>query len=145
MSPLVIDASMALSWLLPDEKTESSVEVQAEIPKAAGVWVAAHWHLEVANSLCMAERRKRLNAAGIAQAIALFTQLPVTVDPETHDHASAQTLSLARQHTLSVYDAAYLELALRKGATLASLDGPLRVVAKKLGVPILPKKLCDES
>lgn len=72
----------------------------------------------------MAERKKRLDAAGIAQAVALFTQLPVRVDPETNEHASAETLSLARQHTLSVYDAAYLELALRRGATLASLDGP---------------------
>ena len=145
MSHLVLDASMALSWLLPDEASKSSVAVQAELSKADGVWVAAHWRLEVANSLCMAERRKRLDATGIAQAVALFTQLPVSVDPETHDRASAETLSLARQHALSVYDAAYLELALRRGATLATLDAPLRVVAKKLGVPILPKKLFNES
>ena len=145
MSRLVIDASMALSWLLPDETTDSSVEVQAELPKAESVWVAAHWHLEVANSLCMAERRKRLDAAGIAQAVSLFTQLPVSVDPETGNRASAETLSLARQHTLSAYDAAYLELALRRGAALATLDGPLRVVAKKLGVPLLPKKLPGDA
>ena len=56
-----------------------------------------------------------------------------------------EAVALARQHTLSVYDAAYLELALRRGAALATLDGPLRMVAKKLGVPILPKKLPDES
>ena len=144
MSHLVLDASMALSWLLPDEASEASVEVQAELARAEDVWVAAHWRLEVANSLCMAERRKRLDAAGIAQAVALFTQLPVMLDPETNEHASAETLSLARQHTLSVYDAAYLELALRRGATLASFDGPLRLVAKKLGVPLLPKKLAGE-
>lgn len=145
MSQLVLDASMALSWLLPDEASEVSVAVQAEVAKSRDVWVAAHWRLEVANSLCMAERRKRLDATGIAQAVALFTQLPVRVDPETNDRASAETLSLARQHTLSVYDAAYLELALRRGATLATLDGPLRAVSKKLGVPILPKKLSDAS
>jgi len=63
------------------------------------------------------------------------------VDPETNEHASGATLSLAREHGLSVYDAAYLELALRRGATLATFDGPLRDVAKKLGVPLLPKKL----
>ena len=83
MSHLVLDASMALSWLLPDEASKSSVAVQAELSKAEGVWVAAHWRLEVANSLCMAERRKRLDAAGIAQAVALFMQLPLSVDPET--------------------------------------------------------------
>ena len=144
MSHLVLDASMALSWLLPDEASEASVAVQAELSKAEAIWVAAHWRLEVANSLCMAERRKRLDAAGIAQAVALFTQLHVTVDPETNAHASAETLSLARQHTLSVYDAAYLEIALRRGAVLASFDGPLRLVAKKLRVPLLPKKLANE-
>jgi predicted nucleic acid-binding protein len=144
MSDLVLDASMALSWLLPDEASAVSVAVQADLAKAESVWVAAHWRLEVANSLCMAERRKRLDATGIAQAVALFTQLPVTIDPETNNRASAETLSLARQHTLSVYDAAYLELALRRGATLATLDGDLRSIAKKLGVPVLPKKLKDE-
>ena len=101
MSHLVLDASIVLSWLLPDEASGATVAVQAELPKAEGVWVAAHWRLEVANSLCMAERRKRLDAAGIAQAVSLFTQLPVIVDPETNEHASAETLSLARQHTLS--------------------------------------------
>lgn len=145
MSHLVLDASIVLSWLLPDEASEASIAVQAELPRAEGVWVAAHWRLEVANSLCMAERRKRLDAAGVAQAVSLFTQLPVVVDPETNDHASAESLSLARQHSLSVYDAAYLELALRRGAALASLDRPLRAIASKLGLPILPKKLPDES
>ena len=144
MSHLVLDASIALSWLLPDEANVAAVAVQAELAKAEGVWVAAHWGLEVANSLCMAERRKRLDAAGIAQAVALFTQLPVTVDPETNEQASGATLALARQHALSVYDAAYLELALRRAATLATLDGPLRDVARKLGVPLLPKKLANE-
>ena len=139
MSRLVLDASMALSWLLPDEASGSTAAVQAQILKAEGVWVAAHWRLEVANSLCMAERRKRLDEAGLAQAVSLFTQIPVIVDPETNDRASAETLSLARRHGLSVYDAAYLELALRRGATLATLDRPLRTVARTLGVPILPK------
>ena len=78
---------------------------------------------------------------GIAQAVALFTRIPVVVDSETNEHASAETLSLARQHTLSVYDAAYLELARRQGAALASLDGPLRVAAGKLKVSLLPEHL----
>jgi len=144
MSHLVLDASMTLSWLLPDEENEASIGVQSELAKAEGVWVAGHWRLEVANSLCMAERRKRLDAAGVAQAVALFTQLPVVADPETNAHASAETLALARQHTLSVYDAAYLELALRRGAALASFDGPLRRVARKLGVLLLPPKIAGE-
>ena len=74
MTPLVLDASMALSWLLPDEGSQASIGVQSELAKSASVWVAAHWRLEVANSLYMAERRKRLDAAGIAQAVALVSQ-----------------------------------------------------------------------
>jgi predicted nucleic acid-binding protein len=145
MSRLVIDASVTLSWLLPDEASLISDGARNELAAAENVWVAAHWRLEVCNSLWMAERRKRLDAAGVAQAVGLFTQLPVSVDPETDDHAGSETLALARQHGLSVYDAAYLELALRRGATLTSLDLPLRAVGKKLNVPLLPKKLPGEA
>lgn len=62
----MLDASIVLSWLLPDETSGDSIAIQAEFPKSDGVWVTAHWRLEVANALCMAERRKRLNAAGVA-------------------------------------------------------------------------------
>jgi predicted nucleic acid-binding protein len=145
MSRVVIDASMTLSWLLPDESSAVSLTVRDDVFQAESVWVPAHWRLEVCNSLWTAERRKRLNATGIAQAVALFTQLPVIVDPETNDRAGGETLALARQHTLSVYDAAYLELALRRGASLASLDRPLRKVAAELSVAVVPEKLLDEQ
>lgn len=144
MSSLVIDASITLSWLLPDEASDLAIAVRNDLPRAEAVWVPAHWRLEVCNSLWMAERRKRLDAAGVTQAADLFLKLPVTTDPDTNDRAGRETLSLARQHGLSVYDAAYLELVLRRGASLASLDGPLRLVAKKLGVALLPKKLSEE-
>lgn len=141
MSQLIIDASVVLNWLLPDEEETTSREVRDELLTAECVWVPAHWRLEVSNALCMAERRKRLNSAGVAQAVALFAQIPVSIDPETNARATAESLSLARQHKLSVYDSAYLELALRRGAKLASLDEPLREVAKKVSVAILPKRL----
>src|ERR1041384_8359371 len=115
MSRLVVDASMTLSWLLPDEQSALSLAVRDELLKAESVWVPPHWRLEVCNSLWMAERRKRLDATGIAQAVSLFTQLPAVVDLETNAHAGGETLALARQNTLSVYDAAYVELALRRG------------------------------
>jgi len=129
----------------PDEQGSLALAVRDELLAAENIWAPSHWRLEVCNALWMAERRKRLDATGVAQAVALFMQLPVLVDPETSDRAGSETLALARQHTLSVYDAAYLELALRRGASLALLDAALRAVAKGLGVPILPKKLPDES
>src|SRR5687768_7207242 len=84
MSRLVLDPSMTLSWLIPDEASGPSLAVRNELLKAESVWVAGHWRLEVCNSLWMAERRKRLDSTAIAQAVALFTQLPVIVDPETN-------------------------------------------------------------
>jgi predicted nucleic acid-binding protein len=138
MNRFVLDASMALSWLLADEANPSSLAVQKALVNADEVFVPAHWHLEVANSIWMAERRKRLNAAGVAEAASLCSQLPVSIDPESARRATVETLEISRQHGISVYDAAYLELAMRRGATLASLDEPLRKVAKKSGVPILP-------
>lgn len=145
MSRLVIDASITLSWLLPDEVSALAFGVRDELVSSEYVWVPAHWRLEVCNALCVAERRKRLDAAGVAQAVALVTQLPIQVDPHTSERAGVETLSLSREHALSVYDAAYLELALRRGACLASLDGPLRAVTRKLGVSVLPEKLPGES
>jgi len=132
-------------WLLPDEDSALTLAAREGLLTAESVWAPAHWRLEVCNALCMAERRKRLDVTGIAQAVALFTQLPVLLDPETNARAGGETLALARQHKLSVYDAAYLELALRRGASLASLDGPLRTVAKQLGVPTQPQELTGES
>ena len=146
MSALVIDASITLSWLLPDEASTAAMAVRDhDLLSAEAVWVPAHWRLEVCNSLWMAERRKRLDATGVTQAADLILKLPVTTDPDTNDRAGRETLALARQHGLSVYDAAYLELALRRGAALASLDAQPRLVANKLGVNVVPKKLPAES
>jgi predicted nucleic acid-binding protein len=140
MSRLVIDASITLSWLLPDEADNDTLSVRNEMLTAESVWVPAHWKLEVANSLWMAERRKRLDSAGLAQAVSLFLQLPVTIDPDTNARAGSETLAFARHHGISVYDAAYLELASRRGSVLCSLDGPLRSVAEK-GVTVLPAQI----
>jgi len=138
MNRLVIDASMMLSWLLPDEANPEMAALRATLPDFDSILVPAHWRLEVCNSLWMAERRKRIDASGIAQAVAIFAQFPVAIDPETNDRAGSEILALSRQHSLSTYDAAYLELALRQAASLASLDGPLRRISKQLNVPVLP-------
>jgi predicted nucleic acid-binding protein len=131
---LVIDGSVAVSWFLEDENSEYAKEVRGRIPDCELVCVPAHWMLEVVNALLVAERRKRIAAAAVNHAAGILRQMPVRFDAETHDQAGGQTLELARQHTLSIYDAAYLELALRMGATLASLDNQLKAAAIKRGV-----------
>jgi predicted nucleic acid-binding protein len=133
---LVIDGSVAVSWFLNDEHSPYAQEVRGRIPDAELVCVPNHWMLEVVNALLVAERRKRIAAAAVSHAAAILRQMPIRSDPETHDQAGGQTLELARQHSLSIYDAAYLELALRLGAALASLDKPLMAAAVKRGVPL---------
>lgn len=139
MSHPVIDASIVLSWLLADEESAASLAIRNDLLSSENAWVPAHWRLELANALWMAERRRRLDLAGITRAMTIICQLPVTIDPETNTRAGSETLSLARHHQISVYDAAYLELALRRGAALASLDRELRAAAQSLSIPVLPR------
>lgn len=128
---------MVLSWLMEDERSAAALLTRDRLLAAEEIWTPSHLPLEVANALRVAERRKRLNAAGLAEAVAVFSMLPVTTDTETGANATGQTLALARQHSISVYDAAYLELAMRRGASLASLDEPLCLIAKRLHVPLV--------
>jgi len=134
MNSIVIDGSIAVSWFLDDEASEYGRQVRAQIPYARLVSVPAHWMLEVTNALLVAERRKRIASASVNHALGILRQMPMVTDLETDNQAGRQTLELARQHTLSIYDAAYLELALRSGAALASLDEALKTAAKKRGV-----------
>ena len=137
MKRLVIDASIAVSWFLEGEHSDDAQEVRGRIPVAELVSVPAHWMLEVTNALLVAERRKRIAAASVNHAVGILRQMPIRADAETDEQAGRQTLELARQHALSIHDAAYLELALRLGAGLASLDEPLKAAAKKRGVRLV--------
>src|SRR6185437_1213302 len=94
------------------------------------------WHLEVANVLLVGERRGRCSQADTTQWLSYLSGLPIVVDGATEARAWSDTVSLARQHGLTAYDAAYLELAMREGVSLATLDDPLRAAAQAAGVPI---------
>lgn len=141
MNKLVLDGSIALSWVLPDEVNDRTEGIKADIAGGCQTFVPSHWALEVANALCVAERRRRISQAETTAALAAFANIHLAEDTETGRRAGHETLALARQFALSVYDAAYLELAMRHGATLASLDGPLRAAARKLKVPVRPEHL----
>ena len=94
------------------------------------------WHLEVANTLLVGECRRRSTQADTATWLGFLSALPIEVDDETRAHAFGATLSLARSHALSAYDAAYLELAMRRGLPLATLDEKLKAAAKAVGVAL---------
>ena len=137
MKALVIDGSTTLGFLLKDEQSGSAMKALNAIEGGVPTYVPAHWCVEVANGLIMAERRKRASQADITEALGLVAALPVLADDETAQKAGSDTAALARQYGLTIYDAAYLELAMRRGASLATTDHALAKAAKSAGVGLL--------
>lgn len=134
--PIVVDASITLSWLLPDEQRS---EAQAAIRQVRGdVGLApAGWPIEVTNGLLLAERRQRITPEQTDALLARLRAVAIRV-AEAPDRTSVDAiLSLAREHRLTAYDASYLELALRERAAIASLDDRLKAAARRAGVGIV--------
>jgi predicted nucleic acid-binding protein len=129
----VLDGSVTLAWYFRDEADAYADAIAARFP-AVGAVVPTVWTLEVANAVLMGERRKRSTAAQAARWLGYLGSLPITVDEESAARAWSDVLNLARTHNLSAYDAAYLELALRRGLPLATLDGKLKAAAGAVGV-----------
>lgn len=138
MSQFVLDNSIAMRWLLTTRKKsdqsyaekvlQSMVEAEAVVPNL--------WHLEAANVLVSAEKRGELEPGEVERFIVQLENLPVLVDPLTAQQAFNRTLSLSRAYNLSSYDSAYLELAIREGLPLASLDKNLRKAANKADIQL---------
>ena len=136
MAAVVLDSSVALSWCLPDEETFQPTDLQTLIARDGAV-VASHWPLEVVNALIMASRRGRIDSDFRSDCLRDLASLPIELDHETSARAWDDTLEIAEAHSLTLYDAAYLELAVRRALPLASLDQDLVTAAGKLGVAIL--------
>jgi predicted nucleic acid-binding protein len=134
---LVIDASVALSWCFQDEATAATDALVLRVRRQGAV-VPAHWPLEVLNALLVAERRGRIGRSETTAHVRTIEDLGIDVDEETVRRAAHETLALARAEQLSLYDAAYLELALRRGLSLATLDKDLAKAAKRSGVSVVP-------
>jgi len=133
---LVLDSSATLAWVYADEITEAIRDV-FNLVSEGGAWVPGLWKLEVANILEMGVRRGRHDAAFRNSTLTDLALLPLSVDGETDRQAWGATLRLSERHRLTLYDAAYLELALRRGLPLASLDAELRAAALAEGVAVL--------
>lgn len=137
MSDLVLDVSLCCMWCFADEATAESWAI-LELLQTARAQVPALWLWETANVLVQAERRGRISPAAIRTFLGLLEALPISVDQPSTVSAWHDTLALARSHRLTSYDAAYLELALRRGLPLASRDQALQAAARAEGVPLLP-------
>lgn len=136
MSRFVLDCSVTMAWCFDDEADGYADAVLDGLVDGTAV-VPSRWPLEIANVLLVAERRGRLNKADSARFLELLGALPIEVDGETHGRAIGAIVSLGREHGLSSYDTAYLELAMRENVPLASLDQPLRLAAEGSGVSLL--------
>lgn len=133
---LVVDASVTFAWIFTEERT---LPVQKILDRLIDeqAFVPAIWRLEIANGLQMSVRRGRIDAATRDTALRGLALLNITTDPDTDNFAWSTTLSLADQHRLTLYDAAYLDLALRRGLPLATLDRDLRSAGDAVGVTLL--------
>ena len=132
----VADASVAIGWVHPAQATDATAAMLDAIETGAVLEVPALWPLEVANALTVLVRRRKLAEGDRQSALRWFRSLPVRIDHEAAAMAFSTLSELAAAHRLSVYDAAYLELAERRRLALACMDGPLRKAAAQRGLQL---------
>jgi predicted nucleic acid-binding protein len=133
LSRVVVDASTALAWCFPDETNVYADAVLVAL-EGSTILVPAIWSLEVANAMLAGERRKRLGPGQVREFTRLLEGLSLIQDTQGIAENVSEVLPVARTYGLSAYDAAYLELALRHGAPLATLDDKLEDAARRAGV-----------
>lgn len=134
--PFVVDNSVVMAWCFEDEAGKYADAVLERLTVAEAM-VPAIWPLEVGNVLLVAERRRRLRRADSERFIALLRQLPIVVEPEDARRALGDVMALARDVGLSTYDASYLNVALRHGLPIATMDRDLRKAARRCHVAIV--------
>ena len=129
----VLDSSLALAWVLPDEFSERADEFLDQLTPSSSFWVPSLWWYEVSNALVMAQKRNRIKEVDRLQAIDLLNQLPLQTD-FPHIEISRYIQELAFSYSITAYDSSYLELGLRKNLGLATFDNRLRKAAEEAGL-----------
>ena len=133
---IVVDNSVFLAWCLGEEDDLAAVETMLHIANEGGVAPRIWWH-EFRNALLVNERRGRISAEQMSKVLAASLALNIEID-ESHDEA--QLLDFARRFDLTVYDAAYLEVAFRRGLPLATFDHQLRKAANIIGITMVHRQ-----
>ena len=124
-----------MAWCFEDE-SNAYTDAALEKTSAEGAMVPWIWPIEIQNVLLVAERRSRIEQAQSARFLEVMGALPIHVDREHAEWQSGHLMAIARELKLSAYDAAYVELAMRQGAQLATLDKKLQKAAQKVGIAI---------
>lgn len=133
---LVLDSSATLAWIFGDETTLALERVFEEVAERGAV-VPSLWRLEVANCLAMARRRGRIDEEFRRAALADLSLLDIVVDAHTDASAWVDTAELAERFGLTLYNAAYIELASRRALPIATLDAEMRAAGRALGLRVL--------
>ena len=136
MPDFVIDTSVVMTWCFKDEANKYADGILDKLAVSTAI-APSIWPLEVCNVLIVAERNKRLGEADSARFLELLNGLPITIDFEPLDRMMKEIPALARKYRLSTYDASYLDLAMRKGLSLATLDRNLMKAARRSRVPLI--------
>ena len=139
MTRIVIDASVSMSWGMPDEQNDYA-DRTLEIIKIHGIVIPPIWRIEMLNALLRNERKRRISPAAVDDFLISCEDLPIEIDGKSIEDAADEIHRLGRQYELSAYDAAYLELAIRRNLPLATSDDDLRIVCKKNGILFNPQK-----
>jgi predicted nucleic acid-binding protein len=138
LEPFVVDNSVVMSWCFQDQANDYADSILGRLVDATA-YVPSIWPLEVVNVLLAAERMSYISEADSVRFINLLSQLPILVQHEGPGRGMKDLLALARAHELSSYDASYLDLAMKRGLPLATLDKKLRHAAKAVRLRILPE------
>ena len=138
MKPIVLDPSAAAAWVIPDEANEAARDLYVQACDSEGVFHAPQlWSWEMGNLLVMGHVRKRLSPELVEQGLEMLALARISFDGPPTAHRQAQITRLALAHSLTYYDAAYLELVLRLNGQLASADKNLLAAAKACGIVCL--------
>ena len=133
LMPVVIDASVAAAWCFPDEESDVASRACAAVTLDGGV-VPFIFVYEICNILITGERHQRIDIMESSEFLEWLDGLQMETD---RDHNIDAIMTLAREHGLTAYDAAYLETAMRRNAPLATLDNALHAAAVAAGVDLV--------
>ena len=135
--PFVLDSSVALAWVLPDEQSEAADPIAERLERDFAV-VPAVWPLEVLNALLTASRRARIGDDNVQRLLSHLAALPIEVEQIEMTPMLDAIGSVARRHGITSYDAAYVELAKRRGMPIATFDQKLKDVCLAERVTVIP-------
>lgn len=137
MEDFVLDCSVTVAWCFADESTRTTDDLLESFSSERRAYTPAIWPFEVTNVLLVGERRERISPKDSSRFLTLLWTLPIYPDLDVTPSTLQRIIDIGRNHQISAYDASYMELALRRGLSMATLDNKMKTVAEQLNIPCL--------